>query len=559
MTFLSVLRPKISTANSSTASLGTSGTYTGTSEDVTDYASATVFVSTNASGELFIEFSTDEINWELVQSETINANQPQAFTVEVKVRYFRVRYENGGNAQSFFRLASLLNPYKPALDGIQEALNDIETNTSNFINTTITTTPQNTLIDAFGRQKVSNPQTLIDNKFLTSKNIIDWDELTKNGGQANFSIPGYIQLIAPPSGGRVVRQSRLYTPYQPGKGLSMFITGTLETNGGATDVTSRIGYFDDDADKTDSKDNTLGNGYFFELDGNDLSVVERTSVSGGQTDNKVVQNNWNIDPMNGTGPSGIVLDVSKRQIFYIELEWLGVGTVVMGLVIDRQLYFVHAFHHANTLGLSGTGIYPYINTPTLPIRYEITNNSSGGASMVQICSTVISDGGYTPIGKVSSIANSDFISGVGSSTLIPILSIRLAPQKRRLTARLLNFTTVESGGRTYAYEIFKVVSPTSGVLTNSTSLIWTSVGGDSNVQYNENATGLTLPAGNNYIRLVSGLVSGQSRGVDLDFGDTFAATLTSNIAGESDLIIIACRTLSGTVNIAASLGWQEIE
>jgi hypothetical protein len=54
----------------------------------------------------------------------------------------------------------------------------------------------------------------------------------------------------------------------------------------------------------------------------------------------VPQTNWNIDKLDGTGISGITLDISKAQILWMDIEWLGLGTVRIGFVINGNLFTV---------------------------------------------------------------------------------------------------------------------------------------------------------------------------------------------------------------------------
>ena len=66
-----------------------------------------------------------------------------------------------------------------------------------------------------------------------------------------------------------------------------------------------------------------------------------------ELDNKIIQSNWNVDVFNGTGASGITLDFSKSQIFFIDYEWLGTGRVRCGFFIDGIPYYCHAIHNSN--------------------------------------------------------------------------------------------------------------------------------------------------------------------------------------------------------------------
>jgi hypothetical protein len=116
-----------------------------------------------------------------------------------------------------------------------------------------------------------------------------------------------------------------------------------------------VGYYDD------------SNGLFVELQDSTINFVLRSTKTGVVTEDRISQSNWNIDPLNGSGPSGITLDITKAQILFIDFEWLGVGTVRVGFVIDGKIYYANYFNHANIIDST------YMKTATLPISYEIKN------------------------------------------------------------------------------------------------------------------------------------------------------------------------------------------
>lgn len=107
---------KISTVNSSTATLGNGATFTGAGEDLSNYQGVAVSViadEASAAGGLKIEFSSDDTNWDLSHTFSITADVAAYFTVPVQAKWFRVRYINGGVSQSAFRLQSILLPTLP--------------------------------------------------------------------------------------------------------------------------------------------------------------------------------------------------------------------------------------------------------------------------------------------------------------------------------------------------------------------------------------------------------------------------------------------------------------
>ena len=237
-------------------------------------------------------------------------------------------------------------------------------------------------IDAFGRQQVAQPYTLFDSQHRYAANNKFWTSTATNGTTSHDANSSLVNMtVTDEDGSEVVMESTKVFPYQPGKALEIFATFTM--NAGQTGLRQRIGYFGSD------------NGVFIEKDGEDVYLVLRSSITGSAVDTRIAQSNWNVDTLDGTGDSKLTLDFDTSQILFIDIEWLGVGTVRAGFVVNGAFVIAHKFHHANSI--TGT----YMTTAALPVRYEITNTAAtaGGATLKHICSTVISSGGFTPKGR----------------------------------------------------------------------------------------------------------------------------------------------------------------
>jgi hypothetical protein len=322
--------------------------------------------------------------------------------------------------------------------------------------------------DAFGRLRVSNPLTLFDSSHRFADNGL-WSTGIATGGTATFnSAQGLVDLaVTSSSGSEVIRETTKVFVYQPGKSLLVLTTFVMST--AKTNLRQRVGYYG------------VNNGYYLEQNNTTVSFVERSFVTGAVVNTPVAQASWNVDPMNGLGPSGITLDLTKAQILYMDLEWLGVGTVRMGFVVNGNFYVCHKFHHANIIATT------YITTASLPLRYEITNTSgtSGASTLKQICSSVISEGGYelrgsqqaigTPINTPRTLAT--------AATYYPIVSIRLKSTRLDGIAVATALSTI---GNTAANFNWQVVS--GGTTTGGT---WVSAGTNSCVEYNITGTSFT--------------------------------------------------------------------
>jgi len=235
-------------------------------------------------------------------------------------------------------------------------------------------------LDAFGRLRVSNPVGLFAYTHQYDEGPLQWEYLSAVGGSFTHApLEAAVKLTTTTAvGSWSMKHSRSYFRYQPGKSQLIKLTGVLGAP--VAGLVRQVGYFDD------------LNGLLFEQDGDDggLGIVVRTNTSGAPVDTRVPRASWNIDKMDGTGPSGVTLDESKTQIFVIDLQWLGVGTVRYGFSIDGRLDYVHAVHNANVQNVV------YTQTANLPIRYRIENTTAQAAprELVCICTAVDSEGGF---------------------------------------------------------------------------------------------------------------------------------------------------------------------
>ena len=287
---------------------------------------------------------------------------------------------------------------------------------ANITGGNVTTTITGTNLDAFGRLRVSEPYTLFDSHNLYI-NGGQFSNVTANSGTVTYvaAESSFNLSVTTANGSSAIQQSRFTQAYQPGKSLlslNSFAFATLTAG-----CRQRVGYF------------TTSNGVYFEADGTDLYLVIRSSASGVLTEERIAQSSWNVNTLKAAtspNPSGYILDPTLTQIFWCDIEWLGVGTVRAGFVIDGEFVVCHRFNHANQTGNTRV----YMTTATLNPRYEITNtaNIAGARTMKQICSTVISEGGFTPSVKVQYVSNGTNLTRVGSAnTLIALASIRLNP------------------------------------------------------------------------------------------------------------------------------------
>lgn len=386
-------------------------------------------------------------------------------------------------------------------------------------------------IDAFGRWRVSNIQTIFESKQVGVGSQIYWDDQETSGSGTGSSYneneAATTISVSGTTAGKRVRQTKLRFNYQPGKSQLLLITFNML--GGASGIVKQIGYFDDD------------NGLFLQNDEGTLNFVRRTYVSGSAVDNPVAQSSWNLDTFDGNGPSGITLDFTKAQILLIDFEWLGVGRVRLGFVVDGKIYYAHEINNANNISTV------YMSKPTLPIRFTIENDGTGAADEIDaICCSVNSEGGVTKLGTTRAVSNGDSGLVVTSSALRAAIGIRL--KATELDANVL-IETVRIMSRTindsFRWELH--LNPTvSGTFTYS------SVDAYSAVEFAIGATANTVTSG---IVLAAG-VGKDTTNVEVPIDLPYS--IGSDINGTPDEIVLVIYNYTASVTVDAVLGWREL-
>lgn len=388
--------------------------------------------------------------------------------------------------------------------------------------------------DAFGRQRVSNPLTLFDSSHRFKDNNL-WNTATTGTASATFNAnQGLVDLTVNSAiNAEVVRETTKVFAYQPGKSLLVMNTFAMEP--AKTGLRQRVGYYG------------ASNGMYIELDDSTLNLVKRTSIGGSLAETKVVQSSWNGDKLDGTGPSGLTLDISKAQIFWMDIEWLGVGSVRLGFIINGQYITCHTFHHANIVTST------YITTASLPLRYEIKNTAgtSGNSTLKQICSTVISEGGYELRGLQQAInipVNAPRTLGT-AGVYYPVVGLRLKTTTLDAIVILTAISMMPISSGAYAWQVVA-----SGTISGGA---WASAGTDSAVEYN--ITGASVAGGR---ILASGYFNASNQGVaqvDILKEALFKFQLERNgLTGIPYELALVIASDGADDTAVASVDWEEI-
>jgi len=260
-----------------------------------------------------------------------------------------------------------INPYTGKLDNIGSYQNIGFSDSPNF--------------DAFSRLRISNPLTLLSSQLTYDLSPLLFEQIT-NGTGASISHDATnryanIAFSSTPTGGKAIMQSFEYLPYQPGKSQLIFVTFNFVE--GVSNVLKFAGYSDG------------VNGIEYQLNGNQKQFVLYSSTSNGNITK--LQSEWNLDKLDGTGPSGVTLATDKVQILVIDLQALYAGRVRIGFDIEGVIIYAHEFLHANQISP------PYLASASLPVRCGMTSTATVTTSMYFLCTAVISEGGGEDINQ----------------------------------------------------------------------------------------------------------------------------------------------------------------
>jgi hypothetical protein len=396
-------------------------------------------------------------------------------------------------------------------------------------------TEGSTSFDAFGRMRTSSPLTLFDSSHRYSDNNL-WATSTGVNSSAVFnSGQGLVDLTIPTTSGAFVKRETIRNfAYQPAKSLLNFNTFVMAD--AKNNLRQRVGYFG------------TANGIYFQLNGTTLSFVKRTSVNEVSGEEFTVnQSSWNGDKLDGTGVSGLTLDITKAQILWMDIEWLGVGSVRIGFIIDGKFIVCHTFHHANNIDST------YITTASLPLRYEIENigTTTGASTLKQICSSVVSEGGYELRGLQQAVGTTITAPKAltTAGTFYPVVSIKLKSTRLDAIVILTALSLMGIGSGIYNWKII-----VSGTTSGGT---WTDAGANSSIEYKLNGTGVSGGR-----TLASGYFTSNNQSsttIDILKEALFKFQLERNgLTGEAYELTLAIAASTNNELVHGSMDWEEI-
>jgi hypothetical protein len=562
---VTALKHEIDTGNSTTSLLGSGGVFTGAAKDIDGYASVTITIHSDQNGAvdgLKFQWSHDLVEWDTSDEYTYSAGSYKIYSIQPHERYFRVVYTNGSVAQGSFHMTAQLHmvPPKPSSHRLKDdlsqeddcelvkaviaaelpnnAVSNVGASAGGSLKVVITEENQ----DAFGRVRTSEPVVLMDSTFGYNLNPRIFEDISSGNGTVTYDSDhraAHLEITAGAPGVAGL-QTYQYAHYNPGKSHQIFITEAADpnSNGFAAGQKYEVGYFDDE------------NGVFARRDSTGVYVVRRSKVSGSVVDTTVSQENFNIDPLDGTGPSGVILDPSNSQIIVIDLQFLGVGRVRIGVVVSGKAYYAHEFNFAN----EESGMY--MQTATLPVRWVLTDTGTTGYDHAEAyCMMVSSEGGMEQNRGIP-FAQPSASTSIASGSDTYIMSIRPKTTFNSIANRIWNIlkgaTVANTGNSTVLVKVW--YDSTVGGTPN-----WADVDtSDSGMEW-EDGSG-TWSAGSGILIDAFSVSAAAAQEGAGETEITSRLPIALNKAGTSQvgMISITAQGLGGTSTAVGTVKWREI-
>lgn len=414
-----------------------------------------------------------------------------------------------------------------------------------YLESTLIKSDDSPSIDAFGRWRVSNPHTVFDSKLLTEDSVNEywsgrgWNNAT---GSYNKLDSSYDLIVGTQSGSRYIHQTKRKFVYEPGKSLLIIMTGVF---GVPTQNNTRYIMYGND-------NYALG----FYMSGSSFGVIKRNYNASGSTETLISQSNWNVDTFDGNGPSGHTHDPSHAQIYFLDMEWLGVGRVRFGIYESGTPHYVHSFNHINELSTT------YISNPNLQIRYELVNSATAPttSSMKHICSSVVSEGGSENLGISRVVTNKATAIAVPASSHCGLLFVRQITSSQangykentpRVSPSKVSVFVNDTEDSRWSLQLNPVVA-TSGSLT------YTRIG-SSSIEYATGSSATLITTSGREIDsgyVPGGTVSAGSNMISSIIDPFFS--LGEDLYGNRDTLVLSLENLEGSA-IAGAYGAMSIK
>ena len=261
-------------------------------------------------------------------------------------------------------------------------------------------------LTAFGKLRVNDARLLAYYDFSRDKQVTQFVNSTEGesvSAEWDAGSKSVKLAIGTASGNRSTHTSNLFHSAILGSGIFYSIAARVGDAGKDNCVRS-WGAFD------------AFDGVLFQLSGTVLNVVHRRTMNGSTMNMVIPQSDWNRDTLlgdsGGSNSSGIRLDVTKINLYWMDYQHLGGGRTRWGVYIDGQRITVHEMYSSNDTG----DLHNMLGNPNRPICWAIQNTGvvASSSEFYAYGAAVYSEGAADPLESVTSYSSNEEIKMWGT-------------------------------------------------------------------------------------------------------------------------------------------------
>lgn len=386
-------------------------------------------------------------------------------------------------------------------------------------------------LDPFGRLITVQPIELGSHDHRAGKLPRYWDEQVVGNATSTHN-PLTVSVDVTTGTGAtdsVLRQT--YRCFQYFRGNAQIGKFSLNPGGVGIANNERLWGFGDDQ-----------NGVFWGIDGNGLKVIRRSFTSGVTVNHTVYQQNFNLDRLDGTGPSGLNIDLGKQNLFTITYGWLGTADIQLKVAYKGKLVTAHVFESSNIEASA------WSRSGSLPIMYSNKNTdvTTAPVTMKICCSSVYTVGSSEETATYGSVSTGTTTISI-NSTLTCVAAIRLRPDTNYFGIDPAAYDILPIQGTGVAF--YRVI-----LRPTLTGAVW--------ANYSDVTQILTAPAGyvagSGYV-IQEGYANLSVQGRNaVEIPARINSTLGYAIDGTPDAIAIVMQTTSGSGQLFFTGAYKEI-
>ena len=289
-----------------------------------------------------------------------------------------------------------------------------------------------------GRMRTSNQRSQL--AFLQAKEkSTSFSEETSGGSETSTyeaDGAGSVNMGVTASGEYVIRQSKEWAYYYPGKPLKVELTASNFDN--EANITKRIGYF---SSSTAAPYTANLDGFFFESDGTDHYVC---IYRNGTQVLKVGTSSW----LNQSEIAN--WDPADFNFYVIEFLYLGGAVAEFSVLTEFGLTKVYSYQHINVDN------NVFVKSPNQPVRYEIRSGAAAAGTLNHICSDVATEGDREDeISNAHSYSlGSNLIAGLQEDVRYALIGLRLKSTAREVVADVYGLSVLSASADQLLVEIY---------------------------------------------------------------------------------------------------------